>query len=288
MERIAKIVYERNKERKLLTDDDVREIYGILIEINNCTSIDNIIISSRAKEISKLFRTYAEYNYFLREIHVYKKSLLANLEELYLNMKYSLDGTMIDYYNWEYLNVIFHEFSHAMDRDRSDKKKKDFGTKVYCATTNMQFYIPRKEYYKNYYTYMPEEVCARNNGRIGALKIYNMLPNEFINMHDKIIYKQLTFDGMASNYVMTVSDMIYQSPIENVLLKIEPMITESELITIKDLMTKSKQLTLFNRLLWGFPISYLEGCELNTISNVLASGHNMNVAKILKKKQKDG
>ena len=42
MERILKIVYQRNKERKLLTKDDVRKIYNILIEKKNCQSIDRV------------------------------------------------------------------------------------------------------------------------------------------------------------------------------------------------------------------------------------------------------
>ena len=296
MERILKIVYQRNKERKLLTENDVKKIYQILIEVNNCKSIDNLDFSEDIiPSDGTIYGAYlGSYFWDPKEkqgtVSIYKNTLHEYLDTVYEtaceDMNYIFEGTKIDTCNWYYLNTIFHEFSHAMDQDSMNKRKRNTGTKLVKISDKLE---KIKDFYENNYGDMPIEIKARNKANLDSLKIYNDLPSEFISDRDKAIYGLMTLVEMQSTYLLDIKKEIIQSPSERLYNNAEIYNFDKFKINgseFNKLVHNSGDLTLYERLLWGLPISYDEYGNLTLLQATLGNGNNIEFVKKLQRKKK--
>lgn len=294
MERILKIVNKRNKERKLLTKDDVRKIYSILIEKKNCQSIDRVEFPDMDEESPETAGVY----YWDTEakkgtINIYNIPLKMSLDHFYEEtcneLNYSFDGAKIDTMNWHYLSIIFHEFSHAMDRDAINKKRKDYGTKLAQISKRLMDITDFYEFYHENYEDMPTEVKARNIGNLDTYNIYSQLPEEFLSDSDKNMYGLLTILDMQSNYMFDPEQDKISSAIERIYevadnFNLAKYNIDAE--KFKHLVYDTKNLTLYDKLIWGLPISHKEYGEFTIIQAILGGGQNIDFVKRLQRKIK--
>ena len=287
MERIAKIVYERNKERELLTVVDVRKIYEIIIEKHDCKSINDVIFTRT--ELAKVASYYWQPYYKNGNILICMEKVLEYLEDHYtsaMNVKGCFfEGSKIDFYNWLYLGVIFHEFSHAMDYDRINKGRHDVCTEIADLSFDL---VCNNKLYSNLYDYFPTEVRAYNQGNLDALKVYSMLPKEFVSDNDMAIYASNCLSKMLQFYTPIIHREQVESPIEHFVAGIGEISPDNNGVIniLRDLISKTDDFSLYKRLMWGLPVTYSELCELHMMASALYSGDYFPFVKRLQKKKK--
>jgi hypothetical protein len=222
-------------------------------------------------------------------IKVYSETLREFLDTTYESIsseiEHFFEGTKIDVMNWYYLRTIFHEFSHAIDQDAVNKRKRNIGTKIIHISDKL---MKIEDFYMDNYEDIPIEIKARTIGNIGALTIYNQLSSEFISDSDKAIYGLLTAIEIQSNYYLNIEKEKIESPSERLFEAADNFNLSKFDInpeTLRHIVYDPNNLSLYKRLIWGLPISYDEYGHITLLQAALNNGQNIDVVKKLKKKK---
>lgn len=285
MDEIVKIVLQRNKERKMLTNSDVKRICNIFIGLSKIESVNEINF-----EFESPHEGYGDY-YWDSENKTGIISFYTETVEKALELKYRanisehiFDGTKIDVYNWYYLNAIFHEFSHAKDRDLINKNKKSKEAKLAGIVEKLP--AIRDFYETNYYD-MPNEVKARNNGNLRAYEVYEKLPIEFLSNNDRLFYKFITLAEMKETYIILPEEEKIESPIERIFDYADDYNLAKAGIDVnqfRSLIYDKNNFTLYNRLMLGLPITYQEYGYIHILQECLESQVDVDFTKKLQKR----
>ena len=114
MEEILKLVLLRNQQRKLLTRDDVKRIFEIIIRVNKYTSVDHITFEKFDPEDENCGGKCMSDHFIFYTDGIDK--IMDNTYQTIIN-NFNLDGCKVDILNFCYLNILFHEFAHVRQKE---------------------------------------------------------------------------------------------------------------------------------------------------------------------------
>ena len=247
MEQIIKLITKRNYERKILSNDDIKKISLMIIKLKRYELyVENIIFSKKDEG-----NTVATYDG--NELCFYKNGL-DYLKSCSTNDG-SLEGSRVDLINFQILSSIFHEFAHVRQFLMSES---------YSGSEAKIYRICEKLYnidnfYINNYEIMPNEINAFALGNLNAYKIYQNIPNNIVNIHDKNIYKSIVIDIILSEYMVDLNKEIIKSPSELLLDRLKNYDLSKINLNyekIDSIIKSFKDYSLYHKLLVGMPISF--------------------------------
>ena len=283
MKEIIDILFERNKMRKLLTKSDVKRICEIIINHNHYDNINKVIFKNVCSDMDKCGGEFIE-----NRLYFYKEGIEASIEEDYssMNKVNSLEGSKIDAYNYFYLTVIFHEFAHVR-QDYLDKNDKNQLEAIFYQIENSLCNLPHDFYMENYEN-LPTEVNAFSKSSIDAYSIYQKLPKSYITDNDSCYYADYVLNQLGRFYDVDCMNDLVISPSERLLVSaLEYNLTnigvdEKEL---SDLILLPNNKSLYDRLLLGLPITYMDYAYLNLLQSAVKDRQKVPFIKKLKMKK---
>ena len=187
MDEILKIVLNCNKKRMLLSHRDVKRICKIIATNNNYEGCDCEfkIVNLTDEECG------GEVDDSDNHIIFYDEGIdcMINSDYEYMTAYESLDGTKIDFLNFAYLSVIFHEMAHVRQFKLIKSRNKSMETQLYRICEKL---MNIKEFYDENYTLMLNEVNAFSKGAIDSLSVYKKMPLEYLSQNDRVRYASFT------------------------------------------------------------------------------------------------
>ena len=282
MEEIARLVWERNREKKVLSKEDIKRISEIIIGENKYTNIKKILI----KKVSPIDEEFAgeclEDRIYFYQIGL-EKSLELDYEELAELGR--LQGSKIEAYNFSCLSTIFHEFAHARQDLMVLKQKRNRETKLYSIANKL--FEMSYNFYMDNYEYMPTEVNAFVKGSLDAYSIYKKFPKGYLSRKDDSIYSAYILQKIQSFYEVDVKEDQVISPTENLMVSADEYNLSKHGIQIEDfakiVMQENKE-SLYQRVLVGLPMKYSEYAYINLLKDALKEEEQVPILKKLQKK----
>ncbi len=279
MNEILQLVLDKNKNRKILNESDIKRICEIIIGLNNYINIPQISFAKVSSEKACASTTPNEMTFYM-------ENLKESLERSYNNLLLSehLDGGKIDYYNYLILSIIFHEFAHVRQNDRVIKYNGDIEAKLFSICTQ----LPKiKWFYVANYNVFTTEVDAHARGLIQSYKIYGSIPKEFINDNDRKVYANMVMNNFLSKYNISSKEEHVKSPSEKLLESSTKLDVSKVGIDINDfrkLIVTPHNLTLYKKLLLGLPLTYGEASYIHMLEFCVSNGEKVNFIKKLQRK----
>lgn len=282
MDEIVKIIFERNKERKLLKSDDIKKICFIILEKKGYRFVKHVETFPSNPKDSACAAVYYDGHIFF-----FLNETLDIIQDYFekFSSRYNIDGASIDIYNYFYLSIILHELAHvrqnAIIKSKHNSIEKKLFSMFLSLSNNSNFYN------ENYFDILTE-VNANNVSMVTANYIYSKLPNNFLSKNDWQSYQLFLLKTLLyDNYqIVSKKDKIV-SPSERIISAFDEKIISSSNTTIDDyikLIYNTDNLTLYKKLMLGLPISYLEYSYSSLIGDRINSGDESNLVKKLQKK----
>ena len=281
MDEILKIIVKCNKARKMFSIDDVKKICHIIIKNNNYKFVKHVVMGRKHPNDPNCGGTFCGdhiiffYEGIMEILQKYSENFADN---------YQIDGSIVDVINYYYLTVIFHELAHARQH--------------YLASSNhysnegeiVSFFFELgkdRDFYEKNYTNILTEVNAINVSQMTATYFYNKLPVNFVSPSDKNIYQSSLMSTLLySNYSIDPHKEVAIGPAERIAEEFTKEMFENTNMNI-DKYAKivcDDKLTLYKKMMLGYPITYLEYAYAKLLMEVLAHGEEINVVKKLQKK----
>lgn len=282
MKEILELVMERNRERKLLTKEDVKRICEIMIELKKYTNVKNVVFHKVNSEYEKCG------GYFDGErIVFYPEGMEEVILEEYNNMSNlkEIDGSKIDAYNFLYLSIIFHELAHARQDKLVEKGKSTLETKLF-SISNKLLYLPHDFYIENYENF-PIEVNAFSKGSLDAFSVYHKIPKDYLTENDYCHYAGYTLTQLIRFYDVDCQEEDVLSPSERMLVNADTYNLSRFDVNIQDftrIVTEPNKESLYQRLLLGLPIDFMEYAYINLLEAGLQDNQKVSFIKKLQKK----
>ena len=282
MDEIIKIVFNRNKERKLLTATDVKKICHIILKKKGYNFVKHIKVFSHNPVDSTCAGVYHDENifFFYNEI---LDMIQSNFEKF--SSVYKIDGANADIYNYFYLNIVFHELAHVRQYARIDNNHDSLETRIFSMFLKLS---SNRDFYEQNYSDILTEINANNVSLVTTNYIYSKLPRNFITKNDWQVYQSVLLNTLLyNNYAIINKKDEIISPAERIINCFNEDILSS-LNTTLDKCLKTinsiNNITLYKKLMLGLPISYLEYSYANLLNDRLNSDDKINVVKKLQKK----
>ena len=288
MNEIMKIVLNANKERRILSDDEVKRICHIILNMGHHKlpyEIDFFPILTSDPECGAecLDKRIFFFRYGIEQTMEYGyQSLVDHLK---------MDGAKIDIYNYYYLFAIFHELAHARQHYLINFNPKKYESRMYKIC---QPYILQDKFYDENHNIFPTEINANNLAGLTVCNLYSKMPKEYVSDNDVLSYRLLTLQNMFKEaYEIYPKQEDVLSPSEKFLQAIcdfdEPTEEfEEEFLNnpgrFCDMIFKIDNKSLYHRIMLGLPISYQEYAYTNLLYQEMEAGENINFIKKLQKK----
>ena len=279
MDEILKIVLNKNKQRKLLSNADVKRICNIIIQLKN---YDDFTVEFKKEGSSDLTAGAC----FSDSIEFYNNGIERFIEELYKDITANcvFDGNKIDVLNFFYLSIIFHEFAHVRQHRIVDFGYSSIEKRIYDMCFRMQNV---DKFYDNNYLIFPCEVNAYNKGYIDAYNIYRRFPKNFLTANDKNNYLIYLTDYIADNYSVDAKKDTVTSPLEKFYIKANEFnvsLVGVDITKIKNIIESKQDITLYQKMMLGLPISFQEFGYINLIDDCIHAGQDIDIVKKMQKK----
>ena len=283
MDEILKIIFRRNKQRKLLTNSDVREICNIVfnygfLPYTRQVHFKNIYKDEKGNDDITCQGITDGY-----DVTFYKVGVEYSVESLYNNVinNHLVECCKTDLYNYFYLCIIFHELAHFRQHYLVDWYPKKLESQLYSMIYDVR---DIKDFYESSYHNLLTEVNANNMASTRATRIYEQLPKEFFSDKDRLVLHTIMLNSLLrDNYEVVLSSDKIISPAERLYIDMsnEEKIDEKKYYK---LITTPYDLTLYHKIMYGLPISYGEYAYANVICEALYSKKDVDVLKKLQKK----
>ena len=274
MDEILKIIIRRNKERVLLTENDIKRICNIMIKGKNYQEyVKEIIFEKEDKDDKEAAGQYDGTN-----LYFFNEGLNRFAEMNFETLGKPIDGTRIDYYNFFTLVTIFHELAHVRQAVKEDfKLDKDGQLFDICETLHHV-----DNFYMDNYKIDIREVNAFALGFMNACSFYVNLPRNMITEYDMSMYKHYAISKMLSSYTIDASREKIISPAEK-LFESADKYNLANLHINKDkfysLTHPDKDYTIYRKLCMGFPMSFDSYAYLNLLLTCNNAGSNFSFIK---------
>ncbi|MBP5684193.1 MAG: hypothetical protein J6X02_02930 [Bacilli bacterium] len=280
MDEIIKLVLNRNKARKLLSTNDVRRICEIIKGKNNYfdfsidfkdASNDGMITAGECDSDSIVF---------------YKQGIEKILDDYYQEFitKNYFDGSKIDIYNFFYLSIIFHEFTHVKQRRTVEFGYNSLERKLY----NISFRLMNlKDVYDNINYLFPTEVNAYSHGYFDAYNIYHKLPKDFLSKEDRQKFLIYASNALFKNYDVNSQKEIITSPIESfykVVDEYNVSKVDVDIKKIESIIKDNHDITIYRKITLGLPLNFIEFAYAKLINDGINKGQDIDILKKLQKK----
>lgn len=282
MDEIIKIIFERNKERKLLSSDDVKKICYLILKKNKYDFVKQVEVFSHNPKDPTCAGVYYDENifFFYREIIDMLEKQFDNFSDMY-----EIDGANVDGYNYFYLSIILHELAHVRQYAILKNKHNSLEKKIFSIFLNLS---NNRDFYSDNYHDILTEINANNVSIMTANHIYSKLPKNFLTRNDWRAYQSYYLKNLLYlNYEIVDKKNQILSPAERVVNKFDEAIVFDLDMTLTEclhLIHDTKDLSLYKKLMLGLPISYMEYAYADLIDTRLGNGENINAIKKLQKK----
>lgn len=281
MDEIIKLILLRNKERRILNNNDIKFISFYLI---NKYKYKDLVDTIKFKNVSKDDENTAAYYdgdtiVFFRD--GLEKDAIENYNELRDN--FTFDGTKVDFYNFVTLSTIFHEFTHVYQRRIINSKVNSTENKIISFCAGLE---KINEFYEKNYDIDLKEVQAFSEGYVKALHIYEHLTKDFVTENDKRTLTRIVLDNILHCYLVDNHKDKIISPSERLIKVAACYPLNYYNLDISKFMKSilNNNLSLYKKLQLGLPISYDEYAYMNLKADCIESGNNIRLHKILSKK----
>jgi len=281
MDEILKIILLRNKQRKLLSQSDIKRIGQIIIGINNYTSVDYIAFEKCDPDDENCGGKCMDDHLLF-----YTDGIEKIMDETYncIVSNFNLDGCKVDILNFCYLIILFHEFAHVRQYELIDKGKGTLEEKLYSISHNL---TRIKDFYSANYCNMLTEVNAFAKSAFDAYRVYSKLPKEYLTEKDKIAYQTYALEEATDFYSVDSNKEIIISPAERLYLganQYNIKLCGVDVDKFKELVYGKHDLTMYRKLLMGLPLSYQEYAYINLMDDSIRAGQDIDFIKKLQRK----
>ena len=282
MDEIIKIIFNCNKKRRLLSDDDVRKICFIILKKNKYNFVKEVRVFKNNPFDSECAGVYQNGNilFFLDEV-------IELIHRSYENFSasYNIDGSAIDIYNYFYLGIIFHELAHVRQYAIINGKRNCLEKKLFSIFLNLS---QNEDFYNENYYDILTEVNANNVALVTTNYLYSKLPKNFITINDYRCYQSSLIKlALYNNYeILNKKDDII-SPAERVVDNFDEEILfylDMKLDDIVKLIYSNDNLTIYKKIMLGLPLTYLEYSYAHLLSDRLNVEEGINIVKKLQKR----
>ncbi len=277
MEEIIRLIIERNTQRKVLNENDIRRICEIIIKLKRYDEYVYEIVFKQGNEAND--EPAAAYDGV--NLTFYKNIMEIDSEDFIIELG-NIDGTKTDIINYYILSTIFHEFAHIR-QDKLRKTNFSYESKIYriCdLLRNDDIFIEQN------YGIMLDEINAFNMGDINASKIYLSLPNNLVTKNDKDIFRGRIYERLLSKYIVNLTNEIVVSPSEQLL----EQTTHYDLKyynyeDFKKVIIEGNINSLYSTLLVGLPITFADYAYVHMFKNNYGNNEKSTYIKRLQKRK---
>lgn len=274
MEEIIKLIARRNKERKILSKEDVKKICRIIINGKHYEEYVKKIFTEKVKTDDE--ETAGMYDG--ENLYFYGKGLDYFSEINFNQLSDNIDGTRVDFYNFFGLVTIFHELAHVRQAVMEEYRKNKEG-QLYTICEKLHNV---DNFYEDNYKYDLREVNAWALGFMNACEMYAHLPEGLITPYDMSIYKSFAINKMLSSYSVSGKKEIVLSPSEKLFESADKYNLENLGINkekFKSLINMGPDFTLYRKLCIGLPISFDSFAYMNMLLVCSNSGDQFSFVK---------
>ena len=282
MNEILKIILKCNRERKLLSGDDVKEICNIILKRNKYYFVNKIDILSHNPNDENCAGLYHDDHLF------FFFDGIVNMLQGYCDDTtdlYTFDGAKVDIYNFYYLTIIFHELAHVRQQYIMDTARSSIEKKIFTLFLNLSL---NREFYQENYCNILTEINAENVALVTANYFYSQLPKNFVTKNDRKAYQLSTLGTLLhSNYEIVSKKEMVISPSEHLIDSLNDDILASQNMNCDqylNLIYKQNNLTIYKKMMLGLPLEYQEYAYAELLYNRLKSDDEINVIKKLQKR----
>lgn len=274
MEEVIKLIIKRNRERKVLTKEDVRFICNIIIKGKH---YEDYVKGIHFKKVDpKDDNTAGMYDG--ENLYFYGEGLDNFADINFSQLDENIDGTRVDFINFFILVTIFHELAHVRQSVMQDFRKNKEG-QLYTICEKLHNV---DNFYEENYKYDLREVNAWALGFMNACEMYNNLPETMISPFDRSIYKSLAINKMLSSYSVSGKKEIVVSPSEK-LFECADKYNLANYGVNKDkfdqLIHMGQDFSLYRKLCIGLPLSFDSFAYMNMLLVCSNSGDNFSFVK---------
>ena len=281
MEEVLKLVLLRNQQRKLLTRDDVKRIFEIIIRVNKYTSVDHITFEKCDPEDENCGGKCMDDHFIFYTDGIDK--IMDNTYQTIIN-NFNLDGCKVDILNFCYLNILFHEFAHVRQKELVEKGKPTLETRLFDISQNL---TRIHDFYEKNYCNMITEVNAFSRGAFDAYRVYSKLPSKFLTSNDKVAYQSYALEEATDFYLVDSNEEKIVSPAERLFTSADYFNISKcdvDIDEFRDLVYGKNDLDLYHKLILGLPLTYQEFAYINLMDTSIRGGEDINFIKKLQKK----
>lgn len=274
---VTKTVFECNKERRLITPDEIKCIANYICKLQGY-DINDISVYKKYNKSSGDTGIYAK-----KKIYYFYDGIIDNITESGNAFRelYNCEGSIFDTFNFFLLICIIHEIAHARQDHIIHSSKNNLEKKIF----SLFFQFTDDDYfYRNIHDIDLKEVNANNVAYVNTYRIFNELPGNFLTKEDKKNYQLSAIKWLLQgNYeIVTVGEEI-NSPAE----KVANIVINNCNITSDEyakLIYLNKDLTLYKKIMLGLPISYIEYAYANLLIDELTNDIEIDGIKRLQKR----
>jgi len=281
MDEILKIVLLRNRQRKLLTKNDVKRICEIIKGYNCFYDIDSIKFENVDSTDSGCAGICSNDG-----IVFYMKGIEKTNDETYKKIRdiSNIDGCKVDVLNFSYLSTIFHEFAHARQNKIVSEGKGSLEERIYKVCNKLG---KIKGFYNKNYSIFLDEINAFAKSAFDTYNIYEKLPREYLTDNDKRAYQVYSLEEATRFYSINSKEEIITSPAEKLFEsanRYNLSIYNINIDSFRKLIYSGKNLSLYKKLLLGLPLSYNEYAYVNLMDYTIRGGGNIDFIRKLQRK----
>ncbi len=279
MDFVTNTIFECNKERRLITRDEIKSICNYICNLQGY-KINGIEIYDVYNKYPKDTGLYSRKD---KKLYFFYDGIINNITDSANAFRelYNTEGSIFDNFNFFFLICILHELAHVRQDYITELPRNTLEKKIFSIFLRFTDDDP---FYRDIHDIDLKEVNAFNVSYINAYNIYKKLPGNFFTKEDLKGYQLATIKWLLQgNYdIVTVGETI-NSPAE----KVADTIIKNTKITTEEyakLIYSNDDITLYKKLALGLPISYLEYAYVNLLIDELESGIEIDTIKRLQKK----
>lgn len=274
MDEVVKLVLRRNKERKILTKDDVKKICNIIIKGKH---YEEYVKDVKCLKVNQKDPDTAGM-YDGEELYFFGEGLDKFSDTNYSNLDENIDGSRYDFINFFILVTIFHELAHVRQSVMQDFKKNKEG-QLYTICEKLHNV---DDFYEENYKYDLREINAWALGFMNACEMYLHMPDEIISPFDMSIYKSFAINKMLSSYSVSGKKEIVISPAEKLFESADKYNLANFGVNKEQfdkLIHMGEDFTLYRKLCIGLPMSFDSFAYMNMLLVCSNSGDRFSFVK---------
>lgn len=279
VDKIAKIVYDKNKRRQVLNKNDIKTISEKIIDNNNFMVPPRIEFGNKSS-ISDTVTGQTNKDSVTFFIPVMESSA----ESEYKDLDVAIDGGKIDFYNYYFLETIFHEFAHVRQNDIMLKRRNSVESNLFSICHKLSLI---NGFYAANYRLFADETDAFIRSAISTYSVYRTLPLDMVSEHDSWVYETHTLNTLMPDYEISSKNETVKSPSEILLEKADNYNHSKVNVDVeryRNIVKSKNELTIYKKLLLGLPITYEEACYVNMLKTCVLDGEKVDFVKKLQKK----